>query len=113
MQDQGNKMLIEIEVNSEIEVSDLAEAHLADNGLLAGKMIELKLKKGNRLLGEGDTLISKKAASMMATLSEKANPLMSDAGKIMQNVNKLVSEFHGTATDVKSLLKNALLLSHF
>lgn len=104
LQANGNQILVEIEVDEGIEVGASTEAHLVDNGLLGGKMIDLKLKHGNTL-NEGDTLVSKKPSGMMESLQTTATPLMGKAGGIMDSVSVKINQI--PMAEITAILKNA------
>ena len=58
LQDQGNKLLVTLELRKEIRVTQGTRAILADDGLLGGKMIHLAIKHGTPVLENGGTLVA-------------------------------------------------------
>lgn len=107
MQNQGNQMLVELELESDLLVGNASEAQLADNGLLGGKMIDLKLIAGTGNAQEFDTLKSLRVEPMTALLQEKAAPLMEGVDTIMVNVNTLISNYANMSESIKTLVDNA------
>lgn len=107
MQQQGNRMLVEMEVEESLQVGRSTMAILTDNGLLGGKMIELKLSTDGGLLNEGDTIKSERAIPMMTAMQEKATPLMGSLDTLMGNLNKMTAGYAGLTGDVQRLVGNA------
>jgi phospholipid/cholesterol/gamma-HCH transport system substrate-binding protein len=107
MQDRGNQMLVTLEIDKTLQLGKNSQAVLTDNGLLGGKMIELKLSAEGGLLQEGDTLASERAIPMMTSLQEKATPLMGSVDSIMTNLNTMLKGYAALTGDVQRLVGNA------
>lgn len=106
MQDDGNQMQIEFEVDDEIQVKEGSKAILMDDGLLGGKMIDLELGKGAIL--EDFTIVEGKILeSMSATLQQQAAPMMGSADVVMQNINKLIADYSKMSGDIHATVKSA------
>lgn len=111
LQNQNNKMLVAIDVDDEITLTDSSLAFMADNGLLGEKMIDLKIRKGTRDLKHLDTLISGVAGGMLATLSNSAGPMMGKVDALLVNLNLMLAEYKGMGAKMQTLTHNASEMS--
>jgi phospholipid/cholesterol/gamma-HCH transport system substrate-binding protein len=103
---RGNHWLVSIDVSSEIGLGDSTLAVLADSDLLGGKTIALDIRRGNRSLATGDTLIGTKEQGLTTILKEKTLPVIDALDSTMVSLNRLVREFEGAGTKINGTLTN-------
>lgn len=89
MQQNDNKVLVELEINSSIELSDSTVAILAGD-FLGNKSILLKIGQGYRTLEPGDTLLSALDRGIADILAQSAVPVADNLQVTMRNFNTLV-----------------------
>lgn len=106
MQDNGNQLLVTIDVQKSIILREGTNATLADGGLLGGKVIRLDISPEGKLLQDGDTLIGLKEAGISALLQEKALPVMTQADSLVRNLNVVTKGFQETGAILNQVLRN-------
>jgi len=106
LQDQGNKLILTLEIRNDLKLGEQSLAILTDNGLLGGKMIDLEIGLIKKVLQHKDTLKARKAESLLAGLSQKADPLVVKADSIMTSVNTVVQALAQSKGDITDMLKN-------
>lgn len=89
MQRNGNKVLVELEINSSIDLTDSTAAVLTGD-FLGNKSILLKIGRGSRILEEGDTLLSMLDRGIADILTESAVPVADNLQITLRNFNTLV-----------------------
>jgi phospholipid/cholesterol/gamma-HCH transport system substrate-binding protein len=89
LQSNGNKVLVEMEINSSIELSDSTVAILTGD-FLGNKSILLKIGQGTRILEPGDTLLSMLDRGIAGILTESAVPVADNLQVTLRNFNTLV-----------------------
>ena len=89
MQQNDNKVLVELEINSSIELSDSTVAILTGD-FLGNKSILLKIGEGSRNLEPGDTLLSALDRGIADILAESAVPVADNLQVTLRNFNTLV-----------------------
>ncbi len=101
------KMLVRLEVRSDIEMPKTTKALLGDNGLLGGKMIEIQLGKASeKILKNDDTLQSVVNPSMINDLAEKAEPLMKKTELLLDNSNEILRTVADSKKEINEMLAN-------
>jgi len=111
LQDHNNKMLVALDIDDELILTDSSTAMMADNGLLGEKMINLTIKKGNRNLKHLDTLIAGSAEGMIAKVSNSAAPMMKKVDILLTNINQMLVEYKGMGVKMQTLTQNASEMS--
>ncbi|WP_461100566.1 MlaD family protein [Spirosoma koreense] len=107
LQDQNNKLLVTLEVNKDIRVTQGAKAFLADDGLLGGKMIQLNMNPRNPILEDGGMLVSAKESGLSALIREKTLPVLNNVDSLTYQLNKVVSQFDQTGVILNKTLSSA------
>ncbi|MEO6281761.1 MAG: MlaD family protein [Dyadobacter sp.] len=105
LQNQGNRLLVALDVQKGIVIPTGTAAVLADGGLLGGKVIHLAMGTGAAML-DGDTLLGKKESGITAVLQEKALPLVAHADSLIKNLDQVVAGFQETGLILNQVLKN-------
>ena len=107
LQDQGNKLLVTIEVKNGIRVTRGSRAVLADDGLLGGKLIRLGIKPGAPELEDGGQLVSAKETGLSALIKDKTLPVLNNVDSLTYQLNRVVGQFDQTGIVLNQTLRNA------
>lgn len=107
LQDQGNKLLVTVEVKSGIRVTRGSRAVLADDGLLGGKLIRLGINPGAPELENGGMLVSAKESGLSALIKEKTLPVLNNVDSLTYQLNKVVGQFDQTGVVLNRTLESA------
>jgi phospholipid/cholesterol/gamma-HCH transport system substrate-binding protein len=100
------RILVTLDVVNEVGLSDSTAAILADSGPLGGKVINLKMGRGSRILEGGDTLIASVEKGLMGAVEEKVMPIVENADSAIVNINRLVKQFQAMSTTIDATLTN-------
>lgn len=106
LQKENNRMKVELQIRSDIEFGKGTVGELSDNGLLGGKMIDLKVSKEKPLIEAGGTIVGKIKSGMVAELTQKADPIIHKVDTLLGNINKLVQGLNGMQGDLKNITHN-------
>ncbi|MFN6943981.1 MAG: MlaD family protein [Cytophagaceae bacterium] len=87
-----NRLLVALEVQKEVLLTDRTLAKLTSSDILGGKSIELEILKGQRTLVSGDTLLPIKEKNITEQLSEKALPILQNIDSTVSKVNHLFGD---------------------
>ncbi|MRS63505.1 MlaD family protein [Larkinella terrae] len=107
LQQQGNQLLVTLDVDKRIEVGQGSKAILADAGVLGGKVIILQINQSGKPLGVGDTLLSGKEGGITALLKDKALPVLNNVDSLTTNLNRIVKQFDRTGLILNKTLEGA------
>lgn len=107
LQDQGNKLLVTIEVGKDIIVGKGSSLILADAGLLGGKLLRLNVKNLNQPLPSGSQLPSSVEAGLAAQLSQKASPVLNSVDSLTRQLTLIVKQFDQTGVILNQTLRAA------
>lgn len=101
------KMLVKVEVRSDIQIPLNTKALLGDNGLLGGKMIELQFEnKSDSYHKANDTLKSTISKGMIGEMTEKADPLLKKTETIMDSSNEILKTIADSKKEISEMLAN-------
>jgi len=89
MQNKNNHVLVELEIDSDIKLTDDTKAIL-NSELLGGKSVLLKIGRSTVMLKAKDTLKTEVAKGMFDVLSETATPVATDLQSTMRKFNAAV-----------------------
>lgn len=89
LQQKNNHVLVEMEIDSDIVLTDQTKAIL-NSELLGGKSVLLKIGHSNKNLIPGDTLKTEVAKGMFDVLSETATPVATDLQTTLRKFNSVV-----------------------
>lgn len=107
LQKQGNKLLVTLDIQKKITLTEGTKAILADGGILGGKVIRLEVSKSGRELTDGDTLRSSQEAGIAALVREKTLPVLNNVDTLTHNLNRIVRQFDQTALVLNRTLQAA------
>jgi phospholipid/cholesterol/gamma-HCH transport system substrate-binding protein len=106
LQDHGNKLLVELDIDKEVILSDSTAAILASSSVLGGKAIELKIGPGNRVLQSEDTLIAAVEQNLSEMISQKITPITENVDTALVNLNILIRKFQSMSNSIDATLVN-------
>lgn len=106
LQEQGNKLLVELEVENDIVLGDSAVALLVDSDLLGSKGIVLNVGNINRPIQEGDTLIGIVDQTISEAVKETAMPVIENIDSTVSNLNKLVISINANENAINAIFDN-------
>ncbi|QKZ15557.1 MlaD family protein [Spirosoma sp. KUDC1026] len=107
LQDQGNKLLVTLDINKDIRITRGTRAVLADDGLLGGKAIRLGINPRGQELESGDTLVSAKESALSALIREKTLPVLNNVDSLTYQLNRIVAQFDQTGVTLNQTLRSA------
>ena len=107
LQNQGNKLLVILELTKNIRVTQGSKAFLADDGLLGGKMIQLSINPGKPLLEDGGMLVAAKESGLSALIREKTLPVLNNVDSLTYQLNRVVAQFDQTGVVLNQTLHSA------
>lgn len=112
LQEQGNKLLVRLDIDNDVLLSDSSLAILADGGFLGGKVIKLSVGKGgSRVLENEDTMRVFIEQGITTVLREKTLPVLDNADTLMRRINQVVAKFDSTGYVLNHTLRNFELSS--
>lgn len=106
MQNDGNSLVVTLEIRKDIVLRAGTQAVLGDGGLLGGKIIHLNIPAEGSLLQEGDTLVPVQSAGIASMLQEKALPVVTHADSLVLNLNAVAIGFKETGEILNTVLRN-------
>jgi phospholipid/cholesterol/gamma-HCH transport system substrate-binding protein len=89
MQNRNNHVLVEMEIESNIVLTDATKAILTSE-LLGGKYVLLSIGQSKKRLVPGDTLLAEVAKGMFDVISETATPVASDLQTTLRKFNGII-----------------------
>lgn len=104
LDDSAHALKVSIDVRKEVSLGDSSISVIANQGILGGKAIIIKVKNPSKPLPKESFLISEIEASMMDKLSVKTDPILNNFNTSLMKVNNLMSE-NNTKT-ISSILVN-------
>lgn len=103
MQKNGNKVLVELDIDNKIVLGDSSVAFL-DADLLGSVSIALRVGDLNNPIQAGDTLPGRVAPGLTDLFMESTEPLTSNLPVLIDNMNDFLKELHGTGDTLKMTL---------
>jgi phospholipid/cholesterol/gamma-HCH transport system substrate-binding protein len=86
IQQNKNRVVVEMDIESDIKLTD-STAAILNGELLGGRFIQLNVGKGARLLKPKDTVRAEVAPGIMDFLTQNAEPVASNLQSTLKNVN--------------------------
>jgi len=110
---QGEKiqMLVTLDIDAQIKITDSCVAVLKDAGLLGGKSVELQISSKGKLLNHQDTIRSNSEMSLMAQAGQRAEPLLNQVDTLLFRTNRVLEKFNDMSDTIGLLLRNTAILS--
>jgi phospholipid/cholesterol/gamma-HCH transport system substrate-binding protein len=117
--DKGT-LLVELQINTDFPISKSSTASIYDASLIGGKQIAIHPNYVDKNIAEsGDYLLGNIEASLMASLGDKATPVMLKLEKVMTSADQLITGFNtvldakGQADLKKSLAELSVTMEQF
>ncbi|GAB4007806.1 MCE family protein [Spirosoma sp. KCTC 42546] len=107
LQNQGNKLLVTVELKKDIRVTKGSRASLVDDGLLGGKLIQLTVNSGAPDLEDGGMLVAAKETGLSALIKEKTLPVLNNVDSLTYQLNRVVKQFDQTGVMLNQTLRSA------
>ena len=105
-QKNGNRIIVELDINGSIVLGDSTIALLVSEGFLGGKAIELKMPDVIQSpLEDGDTLKSEIALGIFESITEQTGPVADDIGVLIRQLNTEIENFHETELILRETLR--------
>ena len=102
IQQSRNRVVVELDISSDIEVTDASVATL--NGeLLGGRFIELNIKPG-RTLDDKDTIPSQIARGLMEIFAENAQPVAANLQTTLKKLNTVLDNLSQNSQHLDAIL---------
>lgn len=95
-----------IALEKDVKVTDKSEILLADDGLLGGKTLILKINPGSPLAANSEIKTGVELG-LMASVTEKLEPTLKNVDSLMYNLNTIVKEFEHSGVALQTLLASA------
>jgi len=92
LQNRNNHVLIEMEIDADIVITDSTKAIL-NSELLGGKSVLLSMGHSKKKLNPGDTLHTEVAKGMFDVISETATPVATDLQTTLRKFNATIDNF--------------------
>lgn len=107
LQNEGNKLLVTLELDKPIVVGTGSRAVLADGALLGGKVINLMINQKGAPLPDGGRLVADKESGLSALIREKTLPVLTNVDSLVLKLNQVVSQFDQTGVILNKTLAGA------
>jgi phospholipid/cholesterol/gamma-HCH transport system substrate-binding protein len=108
-QKKGNKILVTLDVQKDIEVGDSTVAMLVSADFLGGKAIELYMGRNNKRYDGGEFLIPFVRKSITDMFTQKAMPVLGTVDSTLQRLNQFLDK--DAKNSIQSILLNAQVTS--
>jgi phospholipid/cholesterol/gamma-HCH transport system substrate-binding protein len=103
IQQAKNRVIVELSIDSEIEINEASEAVL--NGeLLGGRFIQLVINNGQRKLKPRDTIRSNMAKGIAELVAENAEPVAANLQTTLKKINTMLDTLNDSAVKINSIL---------
>lgn len=99
MQERQNKVLVELDIDSDIHLGDSTKAIL-NSDFLGGKSILLAIGKVNQPLAPKDTILAEVAKGMLDVFTETAEPVADNLQGTIRKLNTLLDNFAKSSEDL-------------
>lgn len=105
MQERGNKVLVELDVQQDIELNDSTVAFL-DVGLLGNVSIILEVGESETKIQPGDTLQARLNKALVDLLKESALPVADNLQITIRRINTILDGLSGNTARISEILEN-------
>lgn len=107
LQKNENLVLVQVSIDSKIELSNGTIARLVNTDFLGSKAIELMLGEfGNGIYNDGDTLKSSVDTGITEFLKQSAGPVADNIGITISRINAILEGFQGNSEKLYATLQN-------
>jgi len=103
IQQNKNRVIVELSIDSDIEINDKSVAVL--NGeLLGGRFIQLVVGNGTRKLKPRDTIKSDVAKGIAELIAENAEPVAANLQTTLKKINTMIDTLNNSAVKINAIL---------
>lgn len=102
----SDKVDVVVALKKEVKITDKSEMILADDGLVGGKVLILKINPGAPLAANSE-VPTKVEMGLMASITEKLDPTLKNVDSLMSTLNVVVKQFENSGEALKTLLASA------
>jgi phospholipid/cholesterol/gamma-HCH transport system substrate-binding protein len=103
---KNNRINVTLAIKKKIEVTDQTVALLADDGLIGGKLIRLKILPG-KTIAEGGEIKGEIEQGLADAAMEQISPSLKNVDSLVVNLTKIVKQFDQTGYAMKALMASA------
>lgn len=89
--EENDKFVVTMKVDSKYKISDSCVAQIYSSDILGGKAVRINMIKGNKYLGEGDTLLTSIEPALLDMLGKEILPLKDSAAALIGTMNKTLN----------------------
>lgn len=102
MQERNNNVLVELDIDSDIQLGDSTKAIL-DSDFLGNKSILLSIGKITRVAEPGDTLVPEVTPSLQALITQSAEPVADNLQTTIRKLNTTLDNLAGNSKSLDSI----------
>jgi phospholipid/cholesterol/gamma-HCH transport system substrate-binding protein len=103
IQQNKNRVIVELSIDSEIEINNSSIAVL--NGeLLGGRFIQLLVGRGTQRLVKNDTIKSDVAKGLTDVITENAEPVAANLQTTLKKINNMLDTLNNSASKINMIL---------
>lgn len=106
LQDQGNKLMVAIDVEDEIMLGDSTVALLIDSDLLGSKAISLEIGEVTTPKKHKDMLIARIDVGFTEAIKQTAMPVIDNMDSVFININQLLANLNRNNEVINSTFAN-------
>ncbi len=106
MQHRQNKILVELDIEDDIVLSDSTVALLIDSDFLGSKAIVLEVGRVVNVLQEGDTIRGIVDQGMAEAIKETAMPVINNVDDAVTNLNKILANIANNEAGINQTIDN-------
>ena len=97
---------VQLSIKKDVKLSKNTIIYLADDGLIGGKLLKLKIKPGEKLIG-GSEIKGLVEQGLVQLMQDRLDPTLNNVDSLTLSLNKIVNEFANTGQALKILMANA------
>ncbi len=108
LQDQQNRILVELDIDSDVKLGDSTKAIL-NSDFLGGKSILLSIGKITEVLQPNDTLLTEVAKGMFDVISETATPVADNLQTTLRKFNLIIDNLTKNSQQLEVIFEKLLI----
>lgn len=108
MQDRQNKILVELDIDSDVRLGDSTKAIL-NSDFLGGKSILLSIGKVNKPLQPNDTVLTEVAKGMFDVISETATPVADNMQTTLRKFNLILDNLTKNSQQLEVIFQKLMV----
>lgn len=108
LQDRQNKILVELDIDSDVKLGDSTKAIL-NSDFLGGKSILLSIGKITKALQPNDTVLTEVAKGMFDVISETATPVADNVQTTLRKFNLIIDNLTKNSQQLDAIFEKLLV----